>query len=99
MDNLFVVSLILIFALGILIGVFFNSSGFGGLTGAAVSAGNKTTSGDYSYTKAVCNATSCIDVVVNCSNGKITETKQIGNFSDFGSSWNDTRGNKNLSCS
>jgi hypothetical protein len=86
----------LIFILGILIGVFFNNSP---VTGGVVNAQSNKSNNDYTYTKAVCNSTKCIDVVVNCSNGNITEIRPISEVVEFEENWSDFRNDSRIDCS
>jgi hypothetical protein len=86
--RLLIASFVLIFILGILIGIFFNSPSTAGLT---VSAKNNASGTEYSYTKTICNSTKCTDVVVNCSNGNISEINSTANLGNL-------RNNTNASC-
>lgn len=93
MNRLVIASFTLIFILGILIGLFFDGSP---VSGSDISLDkNKSFGTDYVYTKAVCNSTGCVDVVVNCSSGNVSEIKSASNSKEFGF---DLRNSTNISC-
>lgn len=70
MKNKILFLIIGIFILGVLVGLLVTRS---------FSTGNvvQETRGTYSYTTAICSTSQCIDVLVECSNGKVTSLQPI----------------------
>ena len=81
--KLLILAGILILIFGIFIGMKVNNAG---ITGKAVELG------EYSYTKAICNAKNeCIDVLVNCENGEAVKIEPISELKKFDEDWEDFR--------
>ncbi len=60
------------------------------LTGKVIEENNK---GNYTWTKAICNEENkCIDVLVECSDGKVISMSPASDLKDFDDGWKDPRG-------
>jgi hypothetical protein len=80
--------------IGGLLGFFVNRFA---LTGNAIS--DTTQSGNYSWTKAICNSgNECIDAVISCSNGKVVKIEPLLYKVNQGENWTDPRQNLDEFC-
>lgn len=70
---------------GFLIGYFFNNS----ITGKAI----EQISENYTWTTAVCDDNKCIDVLIECRDGRIISIKPISDLVEFPEYWRDPREN------
>jgi hypothetical protein len=74
------------FVVGFAIGIFLFG---GGITGRAVEDIEK----NYSYTTAVCNDyNQCIDVLIECEQGKVKKIVPVSELVEFEDDWEDVRG-------
>lgn len=84
-----VVFVIGLFLFGILIGFgIFNVS----FTGKAI------VENEYTYTTAVCDENSCVDVLVSCDNGNVIEMELQSDLKEFDENWTDIRLNQSVYC-
>lgn len=80
-----IIILILIFLIGLTIGLLLNRFS---LTGKAAEGLDE----DYTYTRAICDKNnSCIDVLIVCSNGKVSKLEPSSNLIKLESDWEDNR--------
>jgi hypothetical protein len=47
---------------------------------------------NYSWTKAICNDNQCIDVLIECSDGKVVNLEPMSNPINISLNWSDPRG-------
>lgn len=81
-----------VFVFGVLIGIFLEGRG---ITGKAV-LNEDNLSRNYGWTTAVCDddTRECIDIFVNCSQGKVVDMRPVSNLMYLGKNWSDVRREK-----
>jgi hypothetical protein len=85
----FVVLLVVAF----LLGFFYDNFS---LTGQVVADNSLEVGRNYTWTKAICkdngDGTKCLDVLVECEEGKVVRLTPVSEIKEFGEDWKDPRG-------
>ena len=89
MEKKIIFGFLAVFVLGVLIGFFFGGRG---ITGKAVFE-EENLSRNYGWTTAVCDDDTheCIDIFVNCSQGRVVSIKPVSSLMYLGKNWSDIR--------
>ncbi len=78
MKSSIIILLIVIFILGVVVGLGISKIGFG-VTGKVIENFN-----NYTHTRAICSQDGkCIDVFISCSEGKAIEIRPVSELRDF----------------
>lgn len=77
------------FIIGFLIGRY-----NGDITGRVV----EDVDDSYSWTKAICDDNKCVDVKVDCSNGKVVKIELVSELVEYSDDWVDERLDKDKLC-
>lgn len=75
METKIIIACLIVFILGIGLGF--------GISKMSLT-GNVVSQEEYSYTRAVCTANKCVDVLVDCENGKVISLKPMSELTDVG---------------
>ena len=83
---LIVIAILTLIVLTFVIGFYSSKTLAGQLTGQTVKTSEK-----YSFTKAVCDGNSCIDVNISCEGDKIVSLELSSDLKEFPENWEDPR--------
>lgn len=86
MDRFLILSLVVVFIFGILLGLFSSN-----LTVTGKATDRTNVSVECSYTKALCYESQCMDVLVKCSGGKAISVEPVSKAVEFEKNWTDLR--------